>query len=290
MQLGLLPAVVNVCKEGANTPCEYQTTYNVSYYGIRWIIRELAYFNGLITALAGCAVAWFTYTLWRSTEKLWRSAEVQRDTEIAAHSEEIQRFEASLAVSKASAEAAKINAEASLGVELPRIEIASASLVLAQDQTSGRARIYCRNIGRTDAAMIDAGFVITEDPLLCEPMRIPWDNAFMFEVGCIWRGDGPDKGEYVSLPQEGRLTNNQIKKLTTDGYLWLFGYVAYRDFLGVYWRSKICLRSRKNLNSFTWNESYDYPSYTGRERYDPSKPNPYLIDPLLNHVTPSSAE
>ncbi len=100
--LRLFPEVVNVCKIGVYPHCQFQSAYNIYYYGIRWVVRELAYFNGLITAVAGTAVAALTYTLWRTNEKLWETSDgqLQAFKKSSAESSETAKFQRKRLVSQ----------------------------------------------------------------------------------------------------------------------------------------------------------------------------------------------
>src|SRR5206468_1190438 len=89
--------------------------------------------EGAITALATAAIAWFTWTLWRSNEKMW-------------------------AVTKVAADAADRSARAAIGIELPIIQIVPDGIGWGDTLEDGIQRHYCsvgqftfKNVGRTKA-------------------------------------------------------------------------------------------------------------------------------------------
>jgi hypothetical protein len=67
-------------------------------------------YQGAITALSGVAVAIFTFTLWKTTDRLVQISNQQRDD-----------LKASIDVSKRAAVAAELNAKALIGMGLSRV-------------------------------------------------------------------------------------------------------------------------------------------------------------------------
>jgi hypothetical protein len=68
--------------------------------------------DGAIAALSGIAVAFFTYTLWRSTEKLWQAAEAQRAADSEARRADLERLDVSLRIAQEHTAAAQTAADA----------------------------------------------------------------------------------------------------------------------------------------------------------------------------------
>jgi hypothetical protein len=62
-----------VCKE-TQTGHEQCTPYNLAPFILIQIREGLHAIEGIITALATIAIAWFTWTLWQSNEKMWSVA------------------------------------------------------------------------------------------------------------------------------------------------------------------------------------------------------------------------
>ncbi len=74
----LLPFHYPICDASKNADHENCPTYQVAIYLVIECGMFLDAHAGSIAALAGLAVAWFTYTLWQSTDKLWKAGELQR--------------------------------------------------------------------------------------------------------------------------------------------------------------------------------------------------------------------
>src|ERR1700694_4041502 len=61
----------DICKE-TNAGQERCTSYNLAPFILIKIYEVLHALEGVITALATGTIAWFTWTLWQSNEKMWR--------------------------------------------------------------------------------------------------------------------------------------------------------------------------------------------------------------------------
>jgi len=81
-------STAEICKE-AKTGQEQCAAYNLALFLLIEIREFLHSIEGVITALATIAVAWFTWTLWRSSEKMWivtkESADTARSSLIASN-------------------------------------------------------------------------------------------------------------------------------------------------------------------------------------------------------------
>lgn len=67
-----------VCDKDAYSGKEECPTYPILIAPFAWLIATCDNHAGAFTALAGIAVAYFTFTLKRSTDKLWQASEDQR--------------------------------------------------------------------------------------------------------------------------------------------------------------------------------------------------------------------
>jgi hypothetical protein len=69
--------------------------------------------------------------------------------------------------------------------------------------------------------------------------------------------------------------------------IWIYGYIAYKDFMNTYWRFKFCLSGTiDDSNVVSCRISYDYKDYQGCDAYDPTEPNPYRDETILNLMIP----
>jgi hypothetical protein len=221
--------------------------------------------QGPITALSGVLVALFTATLWFTTKQLWQSAEAQRASDKIARLEDAERLERSLKASES-------NAAAILGVELPRLEISNAYISKRISATSivnsDIIDIVFKNYGRTAAHIVEDCTVPIAGDFLPEPAEYP---AFR-KSGALLGTIATDERVYrISCKLRASLTEDEIRKIASgECGFWIYGYVAYRDFLNVYWCSKFCLKCKTSERGIAYEESNIYPSYNGRYRYDQS--------------------
>jgi hypothetical protein len=81
-------------------------SYNVLPYALRKVGAALDAYNGLITAIATIFIAWFTFSLRRSTDKLWDAGERQLKFLADNAASQSSDMQASLEVSRAAAKAA----------------------------------------------------------------------------------------------------------------------------------------------------------------------------------------
>ena len=200
--------------------------------GQDWMLLLLVLFNGLL--------ALFSYRLWRSTSALHAAAREQSDD--IKRSIAVAREAAEAA--RKSAEAAFLQAKASIGTELPRFELSQIGLVDA-DQSVRQAlrtpsiRIDFANHGRTTA------FVTQK----CVEMRLartlPPDPDYRM-VETLEAVEAVEAGESVGAAADaplGELSEAQADALLAgQDTLWVYGFLGFRDFLGMEHRMGFCLR------------------------------------------------
>jgi hypothetical protein len=74
----------SVCGYGQNTKQDNCPTYNLAFFLILQSGEIINYYGALITAFATIAIAWFTWTLRNSTERLWLASERHSERELRA--------------------------------------------------------------------------------------------------------------------------------------------------------------------------------------------------------------
>ncbi len=219
--------------------------------------------NGFFAFLGAIAIAGFTFVLWRATDGMLRTTRDQR-----------RDLERSVKAAEDAAAAATLNAQAAIGVELPRLELNSAEIdygFTAQSALEeGDITIGFMNHGRTAAHIIEECVESRFGPVhisLPETPRYTFVGTRKAPFGTVVAS-----GERHFISCEGRTHIQPADaRAIYNGTvpLWLYGYVAYRDFLGGYWRTKFCLAFKSGPGGARFEEA-DYPAYAGRERYDPN--------------------
>jgi hypothetical protein len=131
------PTKYQVCEIINNA--EHCGSYNI-LFGLAWQgVLILDRYGALITALATIAIASFTFTLWRATDRLWKAGE--RQIELIG-----KNADAALISAKVSERTFKLSHSASLAFRPGRIPL---NQIRAAQQIS--ADLHCNNIGRGTA-------------------------------------------------------------------------------------------------------------------------------------------
>jgi hypothetical protein len=195
-----------------------------------WFGYVLDEHSEALTALATVAIAWFTWTLWKSNEKMW-------------------------VVTKIAADAAALNARAAIGVELPIIrtirfpgfirrekqeDIGKGGILMQGDigQFSELVNVEFQNVGRTPAFPIqfDVGWSVTpnlgDEPqylisVPCHPSAVIRDSEGTF--------DAPRLSKLVELTAEERAMINKKKSP-----IWPYVSLYYTDFLNEPHEARFC--------------------------------------------------
>jgi hypothetical protein len=209
--------------------------------GVWGFLRELNWVPTLLTLFNG-VVAIFAYRLWKSTAGLIGLAREQsRDLK-----EMIVVAREGADAAKRSAEAASLQARAMVGAELPRLELSYVNLANSDQSVRQALRapsidIQFSNYGRTTALLIET----------CVEVRLghtlPSEPTYGF-VDMLPVVEAVEGGKSVGAAAHrrlGDLSDTQVQGLLGGlDNLWVYGFVRFRDFLGMQHKMGFCLRWR----------------------------------------------
>ena len=209
------------------------------------------------TAIASLAIAIFTLTLWRSTDKLWNSAEKQfqhlKKGELQAfldRADDLNRLREQINIAKESSEAAKLNAEAVIETERARIFVhigtdnafmvlraANIEAAVADEPDTFKmsnsvfVEYRLKNYGRTPAIIKEISHQLICAPKL-EKMR-RYTPILPLPIDHILGGDQKTPQNRLSCRLDRALTIGDAKQIQRlDSALWFYGYVSYDDTFG----------------------------------------------------------
>ena len=266
--LALIPFNGEVCEKADNAGHKECASHGLPIY-IAFKVQAFLDFIGVaITALATIAIAWFTLTLKRSTDKLWDAGERQLKLATKTSAAESSDMKASIAVAKKGAEAALKSADALISAErahlfvsvvdnnIPDIVgpaqryIADSNLEKELD-TPGVGYSF-KNFGKTHATIKEVGaqLVLTPTPMLDgqphpETVREPivGPHSLTEKFGCILLD---------TFTVSGAMDFKQRKSM-----FWLDGYIVFEDAFGVSRRYQFTLRYRSGENGFRLIRQYE---------------------------------
>jgi len=212
---------------------ERQLTAVLSALGERdWVALLLTLFNGLLALFA-----------FRLSKSLSRLIDVSREQggelkQAVAVAKEVA------GVAKKSADVAALQARALIGVELPRLELGSIHLVCA-DQSVRQAlkapaiEISFTNYGRTTAFVLERCVEVRLNQAL------PPEPAYN-AIEALQIIEAVESGNAVSAGAHRRvadLTETQVQMLLAGlNSVWVYGFIKFRDFLGMEHKKGFCLR------------------------------------------------
>jgi hypothetical protein len=197
-----------------------------------WMPSLLTLFNGLLV--------FFAYRLWRSTAGLIGVAgEQSRDLK-----EMIAAAREAADAAKRSADAAALQARAMVGAELPRFELGHVHLAYSDQSVRQALRapsidVRFTNYGRTTALVLEK----------CVEVRLghalPPDPTYDF-VEALTVVEAVESGNSVGIEAHrrlGDLSESQVHGLLSGlNKIWVYGFVRFRDFLGMEHKLGFCLR------------------------------------------------
>lgn len=192
----------------------------------------LTLFNGL--------VALFVYRLWRTSTGV--NDALQAQSEALTHTLGVLKETAD--ATRQIADAALLQARAAVGVELPRLELSAIELVHADEsirQALKAPAVALRfvNHGRTTAFLTARCVELRiADALPAEPEYRTIDELEIAEA--VASAASVEAGADQRL---GELSETEVEALRLGRRtLWVYGFVAFRDFLGIEHRKGFSLR------------------------------------------------
>jgi len=236
---GWIPHETHITAYNERTHHEEIAIYETTSYLIWQIFRGLDYIGPAIEAAATVVLAIVTGALWRSTHLLWV---VGRDQHTAAMRQ--------LAV-------ATISAEAAVGVEMPRMILVDVQMpTLLESPRKSLATdgldIRFQNHGRTSAEIVAECFewrvLVPEQlppiPEYREGNIRPADLGTVVEQQAIFAMTSPISGLYSGRGENLRhILDVEIDSVMAGtAFLWVYGYIVYRDFLSSTHQVGFCTR------------------------------------------------
>lgn len=210
------PTKITVC-EVANGAEKCEQHY-VPIGIIRWVLFQLDRYGVLLTAIFTGFIAWFTWTLRQSTEKMWVET-------------------------KKAADAADLSARAMIGLELPIIRITPDNITTSDQIVGGEmivsygvAHVVFANFGRTRAIPIEIRYGMSYGDRLPEEPIYPASDGFLPDTSFE---PPPPKPAPHSTPLR-RLSNCSVVVPTgvidllksKEMGLWFYCCLVYEDFIG----------------------------------------------------------
>ncbi|HEV2547968.1 MAG TPA: hypothetical protein VGU20_11560 [Stellaceae bacterium] len=201
---------------------------------ITWNPVLLTFFNGLL--------ALFAYRLWRTGKGVAEAVHAQS----AEMARSIAVLKDAAEATRQIAEAALLQARASVGVELPRLELSDIRLLhsdesIRQALKSPAAALAFTNHGRTTA------FLTTRCIELRLADALPEEPEYR-AIEPLEIAEAVVSGGSVAADAEqrlGELGEDEVEALRLGRRtLWVYGFVAFRDFLGIEHRKGFSLRWR----------------------------------------------
>lgn len=172
---------------------------------------------GAISAIATIAVAAFTLTLWRSTDKLWRAGERQ------------------LKIAQAATDAATRQAQMMVNIELPIFVIESVRTL--QGSASRGVEIKLGNHGRTPAIIVAECLEIRVSQSLPNVPEYTTQNT-----STQLRDRVVDKGHIYPIIGTNPVSDDAWRSFhKRECNLWAYGYIEYLDFMKEIHREGFCV-------------------------------------------------
>ena len=275
--MSLIPTHYEICEVSEKTKEEHCASYQVAQFlGIK-IPQFLDRMGGVLTALATVAIAAFTLTLKRATDRLWDAGERQLELLAATNAAQSRDMQDSIAVANkaavASEKSAKVAEDALFIGQRPYIFVAEPTFkepvtVNSFDPTGSPLwpwiLVTTENHGKTPALITE---VCLESLCVAALPDVPEyrENRISDELRTIL-GEGKSKtGTYLFKTEiTGKVVNDILVGTSMESIngrnLYAFGYVKYDDIFGYVNTVGFCWRYNMSIARFLpeENEVYNY--------------------------------
>ena len=238
-----------------NAANQTEQKYCPTFVSGAWIILKrtdaaISSHDKSIVAVFTVVLAVSTIGLWGATVRLWAAGERQLELIARNAVQQSQDMQASIAAAQKAADAADLSAKGAIGVELPIITLdhmrlsrtaGVSGILVGYPGELSEPRIGFRNHGRT-AAELTAWCVEW-----AVEKRLPEIPTYKTIVPYMPGTFLPEyAGQPYSFPLSSyviRLKADEISAIEDESeYLWVFGYLAYRDFLGNPHEMRFCAK------------------------------------------------
>jgi hypothetical protein len=222
LHFGIVQGDSQICREGEYTHHKQCSALDPALVFLWQIFKLLDDWGAAVAALAGIAVAVFTWTLWQSTEKLWAEAREQR--------RDARRGTYAALVAARAARASVTHAKESAAAELRAyLTVDEGKLFNVGTDEPWYAVVKIRNGGSTPAKKVRISCSIEGDdfPIQKEMLPIPEGE------GEGWGILGPG-AEYTLRPsmKEPVGSAKTIAMMSGNAIVWVAGRVLYEDIFG----------------------------------------------------------
>jgi hypothetical protein len=231
----LVPTHYDICDAAEKSKEERCTPYQVVPFVSIKVAQILDKAGGIITALATIAIALFTFTLKRATDKLWDAGERQLELLTTTNAAQSRDMRESIRVGKTAADAAALSARAAVALELPVIRVEPGRFVWGKSSEGDQPETEyfdiqwfdLANLGRTNAYPIEirwgwfVGDKLPDTPIYV--FRKP------FDIDAILK---PEVSGEIQVRSEMLLTPGDAWKiLRNNTKLWLYCSLTYDYFM-----------------------------------------------------------
>lgn len=272
--------IINPEQNAAANNQTYQNNCPTFHVGV-WIAlkradRVISRHDKSIIAIFTGVLAISTIGLWTATVRLWKAGDQQLELIASNASIQSRDMEASIAVADRAARAAELSAQASIGLQLPRL-VVEAAFLFRPGQPHGADQPYTvpiengaapewsqaaapfSNVGNTNAFLSEECIEYFVGPRLPEtpPYNrvIPLPSGFIIKNSNTWHARIGNR--FIHLTTEQR---EAMETIELSHSLWVYGFLRFTDFLGNPHECRFCRKWDRSMGFVS--ESNAPPEYT----------------------------
>jgi hypothetical protein len=256
----LIPFNGEICEKADNSGHKECASHGLPVYAALKVQAFLDFLGVAITALATIAIAWFTLTLRRSTDRLWDAGERQLKLAAEISAAQSRDMKASIAVARDAAGAAQKSADALISAERAHLLVSVEEnnildIVGFHGQFNDANReddletpgvgYFFKNFGKTHATVKEVRVQLVLAPkLVLDIPPIPYIIREPF-VGPQARTE-----KFGCLMFDTMTVGKALAFKRGESAFWLDGYIVFDDAFGVSRRYQYTLRYRTGENGF----------------------------------------